>query len=451
MPKTAYVISYQNSPNVSFPSAAGMKRYLTSELSVWSDFLDQLGEQTEIRHLTFNNSNIDIKTVSASLNSLISLIGDTAAFNAATRGYPQTTRLPPPSDSVEGQLILGLSNAGQTYRAQSAYFFFLSENFQLKAQSNSLVANMINLGRELLNAAHVSTALPFRQISSQRLSAASRTAENHLKSLEEEISEAQTINAEHEAELAGLRDRIAGKINLFSALVKRREHRREKKHNEWQAKQEQRNKRDISKAELALDQLASSIHQKGVENQQEFDRLKDLFEVQLRLKAPVKLWQERSTQHRTHAQWALWWFIGLSIIAILVGVIVPLVWGDYIAGSFVIEVCQLPERIDCTRDFSAKGPLTIAGLLVVTSLILWVTRLQYKVYLSERHLALDASEKQAFAETFLAMKEGENVGAANEAIVLAALFRPTQDGIIRDDETGMDLSAAAILAKQLGR
>ena len=49
------------------------------------------------------------------------------------------------------------------------------------------------------------------------------------------------------------------------------------------------------------------------------------------------------------------------------------------------------------------------------------------------------------------MKEGEDVGADNEAIVLAALFRPTQDGIIKDDESGVDLSAAAILAKQLGR
>ena len=56
-----------------------------------------------------------------------------------------------------------------------------------------------------------------------------------------------------------------------------------------------------------------------------------------------------------------------------------------------------------------------------------------------------------FFQDLLAMKEGEDVGADNEAIVLAALFRPTQDGIIKDDESGVDLSAAAILAKQLGR
>jgi hypothetical protein len=85
------------------------------------------------------------------------------------------------------------------------------------------------------------------------------------------------------------------------------------------------------------------------------------------------------------------------------------------------------------------------------SLLMWMARLQYRIHLSERHLALDASEKKAFAETYLAMKEGKDVGRDNEAIVLASLFRPTQDGIIRDDETGMDLSAVAMVAKQFSR
>jgi RNA-splicing ligase RtcB len=85
------------------------------------------------------------------------------------------------------------------------------------------------------------------------------------------------------------------------------------------------------------------------------------------------------------------------------------------------------------------------------SLILWIIRLQYRIYLSERHLALDASEKTAFAETFMAMKEGANVHSDNEAIVLSALFRPTQDGIIKDDDGTLDLWAASLLAKQLGR
>ncbi len=49
------------------------------------------------------------------------------------------------------------------------------------------------------------------------------------------------------------------------------------------------------------------------------------------------------------------------------------------------------------------------------------------------------------------MKEGASVDTANETIVLAALFRPTQDGTIKDEPGGFNLSAAAVLAKQMAR
>jgi hypothetical protein len=89
--------------------------------------------------------------------------------------------------------------------------------------------------------------------------------------------------------------------------------------------------------------------------------------------------------------------------------------------------------------------------LAATTLVFWLIRLQFKVFLSERHLSLDAAEKKAFAQTYLAMKEGKDISKESEAIVLAALFRPTQDGIIKDDEASLDISAAAILAKQLSK
>jgi hypothetical protein len=59
--------------------------------------------------------------------------------------------------------------------------------------------------------------------------------------------------------------------------------------------------------------------------------------------------------------------------------------------------------------------------------------------------------QNAFVPTYLARPEGDDVGNANETVVLASLFRPTQDGIIKDDESGFDLSMTALLAKQFGR
>jgi hypothetical protein len=179
--------------------------------------------------------------------------------------------------------------------------------------------------------------------------------------------------------------------------------------------------------------------------------LQDLYKTQLQYKAPVQLWERRSEKHKQNADTSFKLFVGLSVVIIFLAAVVPFFAGTYIADSFYQVVCSGPDGTECSREFSARGPITVSGLLMIFSLSLWVVRLQYRVFLSERHLSLDASEKKAFAETFLAMKEDADVDGANEAIVLASLFRPTQDGIIKDDENTLDLSAAAILAKQFGR
>ena len=165
----------------------------------------------------------------------------------------------------------------------------------------------------------------------------------------------------------------------------------------------------------------------------------------------MELWERRAKGHSRKSANALVGFFSFTLVAIVAGAAIPYFSGDYIAESFFTQNCTAEDPSVCERDFSAKGPLTVAGILIIMSLVMWAIRLQYRVFLSERHLALDASEKQAFAETYLAMKEGEDVTSDNEAIVLASLFRPTQDGIIKDDENALDLSATAIIAKQMSR
>ena len=188
----------------------------------------------------------------------------------------------------------------------------------------------------------------------------------------------------------------------------------------------------------------------------EFERLQNLFATKLQFDEPSKLWECRETDHSKNSDRAMWRFMLTGVVAIVFGLAVPYCFGDYIANSFSQSICSTTLMEggaieECERVFSAKGPLTITGLLLVMSVLMWIARLQYRVHLSERHLALDASEKKAFAATYLAMREGKNVSHDSEAVVLASLFRPTQDGIIRDDESVLDISAIALIAKQLSR
>lgn len=300
-------------------------------------------------------------------------------------------------------------------------------------------------------AGYSAAALPFRNVTSQRLAGALRSAEAKSEALNEEVANAQKTNEDHEATLEDFRNRWKERAKRVEALIARRERHRRTQHSSWVSEVEEEVTKRFVEAEKRLEAVDRANLSKQQERQKEFDRLMELFHTQLRLRAPVKLWEGRAEQHAKKAKVALFWFVGFTFLAILVGVFVPFCFGDYIAESFYREICDLAEPPNCAREFSVKGPLTLSGILVLVSLVLWGIRLQYRLYLSERHLALDASEKQAFAETYLAMKEGEDVGSGNEAIVLASLFRPTQDGIIKDDESGFDLSSAAILAKQLGR
>lgn len=124
-------------------------------------------------------------------------------------------------------------------------------------------------------------------------------------------------------------------------------------------------------------------------------------------------------------------------------------FGDAIARSFIVSGCELGTEPQCSR-VSARGPLNIAMILVGATVWLWYLRLQMRVFLSERHLSLDASERMAFAETYLSLLKGGEVSREHETVVLSSLMRPTQDGIIKD-EGGPDFSLSGMVAKALER
>lgn len=174
----------------------------------------------------------------------------------------------------------------------------------------------------------------------------------------------------------------------------------------------------------------------------------DRYTKQLEYKSAVQLWENRATAHRTAASKTQLWLIGSGVFFMLAIAMLVVFLGDDVANSFVIERCNAQGI--CAETWSAKGPLTIGSILLIASLALWFLRTLNKFYLSSRHLASDAEERKAFAQTFLAFREDEMVDDKHEAIVLAALFRPTQDGVVTDDNSPLDPSLVSILSRRIG-
>lgn len=469
MSNQEYRLHYGPTTVVSFPSQKGMKSYLTSESSIWAEFLGHVRENLESPLVDTNDSQSQIKAeqLASAFEAPIGLLPDMAGFNSTMRHHSRGRLLPPPSDSLDGQLILGLFQAGMADSALAAYLYVMVKQTNFTVRRDSQAGRFIERGKLLVEAAPIVKALPYSRVSTSKMAGAVRTAENHVKSLADEIAGAQNANAKHARQLQAQLDEQNEQAELalsdnkekakrVNDVILRLHRRRDRQHRLWVAATTQLAAEKFEEADKKVYLFERKGQLAEAARVEEFNRLKDLFETQLRLRAPVSLWKEREEEHKKNSSGAMWRFIIAGVVAMIFGVGVPSLFGDYIANSFSQVICETPATADtvaqgCERIFSAKGPVTITGLLLVMSVLMWLARLQYRIHLSERHLALDASEKKAFAETFMAMKEGKDVRGDSEAIVLASLFRPTQDGIIRDDEAAMDLSAVALMAKQFSR
>ncbi len=455
MGQEVYVIHYNSLPDVERASKRTMATYIETERATWSDFLEELIANSERVSFSIQQSGRTGGTLAKAFDQLEGALEDSTQFSTvSTRNYRRGNAIPPPSDSVEGRLILGLHRTGRIDDALAAYTRFAASEFShlnaLRFPDDAGLA-LYNRGEILIAAAHAASVVTTKKDVGGSLREAQSRAADMLKALDASVGEADQTNIDHVARLSALRDHFTRKARRLRALVVGSERQRGMEYRRWRSDIEGQVESRFAAAGARMDALDKVVGRKHEEREKQFQALKDLFHVQLRLRAPVALWEKRSETHRDEAKKALVKFWAAAFVAVLLGLGVPACAGDYIADSFSKFSCLPGQPQNCTRIFSAKGPLTVAGILLMTSLILWVTRMQYRIFLSERHLSLDADEKRAFAETFMALKEDTSVDVSNETIVLTSLFRPTQDGIIKDGDGGFDLSAAALLAKSLSK
>jgi hypothetical protein len=173
------------------------------------------------------------------------------------------------------------------------------------------------------------------------------------------------------------------------------------------------------------------------------------------LKAPAALWEDKHETHLTASRWSLGLFL-LSLFCIGGGagflVYALLHWPEQMTALLTPPWCDITTGTGCT-GFSLRGLLVSGAALTGLTVLLWFARLRMKIYLSERHLAQDARERHAFAQTYLGLLEnGDTSQEAQQqrSIVYAALFRPSADGMVKD-EGGLDPSVTAVLSKLLSK
>lgn len=158
------------------------------------------------------------------------------------------------------------------------------------------------------------------------------------------------------------------------------------------------------------------------------------FVEQLATETAVKLWSDRSAKHEVRYKSFRSWSVGFGIV----GLVVTIAW---IFGGFAFA------RYIFSHDATAQLASYTAGSLALFTLFVWGLRVLIRSMISEDHLCTDASARSALAHTYLALTKEQAATPEDRAIILATLFAPVSDGLVKDD--GMPALSPAAIAAQI--
>lgn len=155
--------------------------------------------------------------------------------------------------------------------------------------------------------------------------------------------------------------------------------------------------------------------EKGTALETEWKNLAKTYDEQLKLKAPAKYWEEKRDEHMRLAKTFSW----ASGIAGATGAV-----GIAILFHFLLK----QSTVSMIPPWDELLPSVVLGVV-----FLWLMRTLMRLTMSHIHLSLDAGERRTMVTCYLAMtKEGATSGDERTAL-FATIFRPTGDGIVKDE------------------
>lgn len=171
--------------------------------------------------------------------------------------------------------------------------------------------------------------------------------------------------------------------------------------------------------------------------QADLNTLKETYDKHMALAAPVEYWDAKRKKHR------LW--SGISFGAIVAGMGAAAYFlhtelqsvGQAVLASKAVETATKAQVAGTTTIQALTDSATtwhLGSFILLATLSFWFIRLLVRIFLSNLHLENDAAERVTMAKTYLALIRNDELPKGdNISTVLAALFRPTGDGIVKDE------------------
>lgn len=183
-------------------------------------------------------------------------------------------------------------------------------------------------------------------------------------------------------------------------------------------------------------------------NQQELNNLKNTYDQHMALAAPVEYWEtKRKKHHKLTLFSGAAVIIGMIAVGIYLSSEIQSISQALAAGTPTVSATLPPSQqsaaaassnqatsLIASTASSASATWHLGSFLMLALLCFWFIRLLVRIFLSNMHLENDAAERVTMAKTYLALIRSDSLPKGdNINTVLAALFRPTGDGIVKDE------------------
>ncbi|MEM7560088.1 MAG: DUF6161 domain-containing protein, partial [Planctomycetota bacterium] len=165
--------------------------------------------------------------------------------------------------------------------------------------------------------------------------------------------------------------------------------------------------------------LDSSMTNLREEMREEYERTRAFYREGLQSKAPLEYWQDRASKHGDAAR-KFGIAFGVSLFLVL--------------GVICIAFAQVVLPIAGTSMGGESKLWLLGSIAAMLGLVVWPVRIIAKMLVSNLHMETSCTERATIVETYLSLLEQDgNIDAEERKLMLAAVFSPSSDGIVKDD------------------
>lgn len=185
--------------------------------------------------------------------------------------------------------------------------------------------------------------------------------------------------------------------------------------------QEERFKKSENEHSNYVKDIENNLLNFITEKEEHVANLEDSYEQKLKLKAPIKFWEDEAKKYKKSA---IYWSTGAVVSGLLI----------ILTGLWILKIGE--QDLDKLKNISII-PVYFVPIALI-SLLIYILRTLIKIAISNQHISVEYSQKAALTDYYLSMIQSGHLTASTEEkqLLLPTIFSKIDSGLIKADSSG---------------